>query len=245
MKKIFITLFFFGSLLLVSCDKEDTGNVSKVTNYPLITVLGDEVIFIPQGGSFVDPGAVATEGSKEIVYTTTVKGNYRDGSTLDTNIVDEYIISYTATNVDGFKASSSRKVIVYKTGNLDKSLEGVYTSTVIRGSAAPSAQYSDMEFVLIWKNSNGTYEMSDGFGGYYNIGRAYGVAYAGRPVIITANNISANDFSIPDFTNKGFGGNIVMSGLNVDPATKKISFTSTWDGSSNGTFKVTLTQVQL
>ena len=244
MKKIVITLFLFCGILLVSCENDSTANVSRVTYYPLISVVGDDPIFIQKGGTFTDPGAIATEGDNEIPFTTSVIGNYREGISIDTNIIDEYSVNYTATNVDGFKASGTRKVYVYNNGDLVNSLEGIYTSTVIRGSASPSAQYSNMEYVLIWKKSDGTYEMSDGFGGYYNIGRGYGTAYAGRPVIITANNITTNDFSIPDFSNDGFGGNIVMSEFTVNAESKTITFTSTWDGSSNGTFKVTLTQVQ-
>ena len=86
--------------------------------------------------------------------------------------------------------------------------------------------------------------MTDGVGGYYNIGRGYGVTYAARPVNITANSITANDFTVPNFSVGTFGGNAKMTGLTVNPATKKITFTTKWDGSSNGTFDVTLTQVQ-
>lgn len=243
MKKIVITLFLFCGLLLVSCENDSTANVSRVTYYPLISVVGNDPIFVQKGGAFSDPGAIATEGDKEIPFTTSVSGNYREGTSINTNIIDEYSVNYTATNVDGFKASGTRKVYVYNNGDLVNSLEGIYTSTVVRGGKS-SAQYTDMGYILIWKNADGTYEMSDGFGGYYNIGRGYGTAYAGRPVIITANNIPTNNFSIPNFSNDGFGGNIVMSEFTVNAESKTITFTSTWDGSSNGTFKVTLTQVQ-
>lgn len=242
MKKIISILVF--SFFILSCSKDETGNVSSVTYYPLISILGDDPLFIQKGETYTDPGAIATEGANEIPFTASVSGNYRNGTSVDTNIIDEYSINYTATNVDGFKVSGTRKVFVYNNGDLVNSLEGIYTSSVIRGSAAPSAQYTDMKYVLIWKNSDATYEMSDGLGGYYNLGRSYGPTYAARPTIITANNIPANDFSVSDFSVGLFGGTAIMTELNVDPATKKITFTSTWDGSTNGTFKVTLTQVQ-
>ena len=242
MKKIIITLLF-ASTAFIACDNIDTANVSKVTNYPIITVLGDDPIFVAKGGTFTDPGAVAKEGANEIPYTTTTTGNYRGGSSVNTNIIDGYTLAYSATNVDGFKASSLRNVWVYNNGDLVNSIEGIYTSSVKRGGKI-TAQYTDMEYVLIWKNDNGTYEISDGLGGYYNIGRNYGVGYAARPAIITANNIPGNDFTIPDFPVGTFGGNVVVSGFTVDPVAKKISFTSTWDGSGNGTFGITLTQVQ-
>jgi hypothetical protein len=243
MKKIFITLFLFSGLLFVSCENEDTANVSRVTNYPLISVNGDDPIFVKKGDTYTDPGAIATEGGSEIPFTTVSSGNYRGASSLNTNLIDSYSVIYTATNKDGFKASGTRTVWVYNNGDLINSIEGIYTSTVLRGGAS-SAQYTDMEYVLIWKNEDGTYQMSDGLGGYYNIGRNYGVTYAAGPAIITANNIATNDFSVTDYAVGLFGGNAVVSGFTVDPVAKTISFTSTWDGSSNGTFKVTLTQVQ-
>ncbi len=243
MKKIFITLFFISGLLFVSCENEDTANVSKVTQYPLVSVLGEDPILVKKGTPFIDPGAKATEGTATIPYTTTVSGIYKGGSTVDTNIVDGYNITYSAANVDGFTASATRKVWVYNNGDLVNSIEGIYTSTVERGGSL-TAQYTDMEYVLIWKNANGKYQMSCGLGAYYDIGRAYGPTYAGTPTIITANNIPANDFTIPNFTIPSFGGTAVMTGFTVNPTTKKITFTTTWDGSSNGTFKVILTQVQ-
>ena len=152
-------------------------------------------------------------------------------------------MAYTATNTDGFQASGIRSVWVYNNGDLVNSIEGIYTATVKRGGKL-TAQYTDLEYVLIWKKDNGTYEISDGLGGYYNIGRNYGVNYAARPAIVTANNIPGNDFTVSDFGVGAFGGNVVVSGFTVDPVSKKITFTSTWDGSGNGTFNVKLTQVQ-
>lgn len=236
-------MFFISGLFYVSCEDESTANVSKVTNYPLVTVKGSDPIYIQKGTAFVDPGATATEGGKTIPYTTSISGTYRGATKVDTNIIDGYDISYTAVNVDGFSASATRKVWVYNNGDLINSIEGIYTSTVLRGGAG-SSQYTDMEYVLIWKNANGKYQMSCGLGAYYDIGRGYGPSYAGTPVIITANNIPANDFTIPNFTIPDFGGTAVMTGFTVNPTTKKITFTTTWDGSSNGTFTVTLTQVK-
>ena len=242
MKKIIITLLF-ASTAFVACDNVDTANVSKVTNYPLITVLGDDPIFVQKGGVFTDPGAVATENGNEIPYTTGTTGNYRGGNSIDSNIIDEYTLAYTATNVDGFKASGLRNVWVYNNGDLVNSIEGIYTSSVTRGGKI-TAQYTDMKYVLIWKKADGTYEISDGLGGYYNIGRNFGLDYAARPMIVTANNIPGNDFTIPDFGVGAFGGNAVVSGFTVDPVAKTISWTATWDGSANGTFGITLTQIQ-
>ncbi|MFT3687356.1 MAG: DUF5011 domain-containing protein [Phycisphaerales bacterium] len=254
MKKIVLTLLF--ATALVSCEETTTADVSKVTHYPIITVLGSDPIFVPQGGTFTDPGVIAMEGENEIDYVTTVKGNYRGGTTLDTNITDEYTVTYTATNVDGFSANSPRKVIVYKTGDLVNSIEGVYIATTKRnGSFLPATQGSslNMKYIYIWKNGDGTYEVSDAFGGWYSIGRKLGVGYATQGGKINAVNIPANTFTFPgapgNLTNPGFGGVAELTGMTVDPAQKKIVFTSHWIAPgtppTNYNFEVTLTQVQL
>lgn len=242
MKKIIIALFIT-SFVFTACTTVDTANVSKITYFPVFTISGANPTFVKQGSPYVEPGAVAKANGVVVPTVTTAAGQYRGTTSLNTSLSDQYLVSYSATNSDGFAGSASRIVWVYNTGDLVNSIEGLYTSTVKRGGAS-SAQYTNMKYILIWKNTNGKYEMTDGVGGYYNIGRGYGVTYAARPVNITANSITANDFTVPNFSVGTFGGNAKMTGLTVNPATKKITFTTKWDGSSNGTFDVTLTQVQ-
>lgn len=53
---------------------------------------------------------------------------------------------------------------MYKNGDLVNSIEGVYLSTTRRnGSLLPASQGSsvDQQYVYVWKNSNGTYGVSD------------------------------------------------------------------------------------
>jgi hypothetical protein len=247
MKKIIITLLIASSF--VACDDQPTtGNVSKITNYPIITVAGDDPYFVPLGTSYVDPGAVALEGSNEIDVTTTAVGKYRHASTLDTNIADEYLVTYTATNADGFDGTASRKVIVYKTGDLVNSIEGVYTCTISRNGVTPSAAYQNIKYIYIWKNADGTYEISDAFGGWYEYGRGLGVSYA-TPGGKIAGNIATNTFTFPGnpLSNPGFGGVANITDVQVNPVTKKIVLTCTWlaPPASNYIFVATLTQVQL
>jgi hypothetical protein len=59
------------------------------------------------GGTFTDPGIIATEGGADIPYTT-------DGS-VNTGEVGVYDLTYTAVNKDGFPASLTRTVIIYST----------------------------------------------------------------------------------------------------------------------------------
>ncbi|MFT7592026.1 MAG: hypothetical protein ACI9UJ_001955, partial [bacterium] len=178
MKNISIKPLILLSLLavcFVGC-KDDAESISRVTNYPDFTMNGDDFIIHQLGDAFTDPGVTATEAGVDITVTSSASGLYQAGSSVDVNTSDEYHLSYSATNNDGFAGSVGRTVIVANNGDLTTSLEGLYTSTVVRnGSASP--QYTDMAYVLVWKNADGTYEMSDGIGGYYNMGRGYGPNY--------------------------------------------------------------------
>ncbi len=245
MKKIFSILVV--TLLLVSCSAEDTGNISNVTNYPEFKLVGGDVLFINKGDEFVDE-VVVTEAGEEIPFTATVTGKYRGGTTLDTDVVDIYQIAYSAVNQDGFYGTAVRTVYVIETGDLVNSIAGLYTSTVLR-NGTNTAPYQNMKYVLIWQNDDDSYQVSDAFGGWYSIGRAIaGSETPGGRII--ANNIATNDFSFPGtLTNQYFGGTSNITGLTVDPATKKLVMTTSWLAPGNPptpyTFLSTLTQVAL
>jgi hypothetical protein len=103
-----------------------------------------------------------------------------------------------------------------------------------------------MEYVIISKTGNNKYKLTCGIGGYYQLGRAYGIDYA-SPAEITANNISANDFTFSPFVVGGFGGPGRFTSFTVNPASKTINFTSEWvaNPTTTYTFVVTLKQVQI
>jgi hypothetical protein len=240
MKKINLILLGLAFLGFSACEKENTEGLSRVTNYPLFDVSGSSTVYVEEGGSFTEPGVVATENGEEIEVTTTASGAYRGGNILDLNKADRYNLTYKATNADGFDGSASRTVWVYKTGDLTSSIEGLYTSTIVRNG---QLRFSNLENVLIWKNDDGTYELSCGFGAYYEIGTNYGLGYKSGGAVITANDIATNDFSFTPFSNDGFGGACEMTSMTVDAANKTVSFVVEW--SFGYTFEVELTQVEL
>lgn len=249
MNKLKIFLAMTGILLLNSCEKDkESADLSRVTNYPTFDMQGDELIFHNEGTPFEDPGVTATEAGVDLEVNKSVHGTYRSASLpeVDADMADHYVITYSAQNQEGFTGSVTRDVWVATTGDLVNSIEGVYTSTVERdGVSAP--EYTDMEYVLIWKNEDGTYGISDGIGGYYAMGRNYGIAYVAEGVEITANDIPSNDFSFNNpFPVGAFGGSAEMKDMVVDPGAGTITFTTDWDagGGTMYSFDVTLTQVQ-
>ena len=248
MKKIYTTLFFIIGLLLVSCDNEDTANVSQVTYFPIVTLEGNNPEVVkPLGTAYADPGVTATENGAPIPFTTTAFGKYRGTTILDTKVMDEYTQAYTAINKDGFSSTAERKVIVYQNGNLTTSIEGLYTSTVKRNGSYMSASQGssvDMKYVYIWKNGNGTFQISDAFGGWYNLGRNI-------PNSFTPGGLFSASF-VPTgnaITNPYFGGSAVIKSLTVNAATKTLVMTTDWVAPgtppTNYTFECTLVQTTL
>jgi len=237
------------SLVLFSCTEDPIS--STVTNYPVLEINSpdESTIFVELGESFTDPGAIATIDGVEVPVTTTYTGRYRGNvftGNLDTNVADIYTITYSALNEDGFAGTATREVIVAKTGDLVTSIEGLYRSTVFRNGVqgAPASNYTDIEYLLIWKNANGSYQISDALGGWYLFGRA--IADSESPGgLFVANNIPANDFSFPGTqVNRYFGGSSTITSAIVDPVAKTIDFTTVWEAPPTYNFATHLEQVQ-
>jgi len=226
------------------CENDpDVSNISRVTYFPLFEFEGESVEVVPCSSSYVLPPIIAAENGVELPVTTVITGVFSGATTFDINNPDKYLFSSTAVNADGFPATLDRTVWVACTGDLVNSIEGLYKSTVVRNGVM-SAQYTNMKYVMIRKVGPNLYELSDAIGGYYDIGRGYGDAYRASGIVITANNIPANDFSINGPVGVGaFGGEAVLSGLTVDPDAKTITFSTAWD--AGYTFVVTLTQCPL
>jgi hypothetical protein len=97
-------------IVSASCNKDSFNykpgyvGISKITTYPVITVTGGEIVTVPVGSAFTDPGATAT-GNVKVVTTGIV----------NTASIGVYLLTYKATNTDGFSAIATRSVAVYST----------------------------------------------------------------------------------------------------------------------------------
>lgn len=151
--KIFLIIAIFGQIVFTGCsDQLDSEGISKITYYPTITLKGERWNRITQGGTWTDLGVTAMEGETEL---TPVIG----GDVVDVNTPGVYVITYTATNKDGFSLTEYRYIGVispnvegidltgsYKrnagaggTSTVTKVGENIYTTDNIGGVAEPGA----------------------------------------------------------------------------------------------------------
>ena len=110
MKK-FIPLFYsLLAVLFVACNKDEIHNtedqvgISRVTHFAVLQMSGPAYMSIVKGSTFTDPGVKAYEGSNEIPVTIT--------GSVNTDETGLYVLTYSATNKDGFPATATRTVVV-------------------------------------------------------------------------------------------------------------------------------------
>ncbi|MDR6944552.1 immunoglobulin-like domain-containing protein [Mucilaginibacter pocheonensis] len=115
----YLAILTISSILLTACNKDNfnykAGYVgqSKITNYAVFTVKGATAVSgvnytaVAKGSAYTEPGVEAKAGSATLKVTT--KG------TVNTSTPGVYVISYSATNSDGFDATAQRFVVVYST----------------------------------------------------------------------------------------------------------------------------------
>jgi hypothetical protein len=226
-----IQYILFAAILFVgySCDKElESEGVSRTTSYLTYELTGDQLLFIPQGTAYAEPGVKAMEG------TTDVSQNIKVQGAVDASKVGFYTLVYSATNSDGFASSVKRDVIVYNPSSPATDLTGDYISDVRR--VAPARVFSNKD-VNISKVGPGVFYVSDFLGGFYDQGFGYGETYAMTGYfVLNADNTITHIYSHVD----GWGDalNDLTGGI-YNPVNQTI----TWDAfyaPSNYNFKVTL-----
>jgi hypothetical protein len=242
-----VSFLLGGLFVFAGCDNEpEVSGISRVTYFPEFVYDGPDQAVIPCNSDYQISPVTATENGQPLTVSTRVATVNGTVPSVDINTPEHYIETSTAINADGFPATVQRQFWVACSGDLVNSIEGLYSSTVIRSNAV-NPQYFDMKYVLIRKVGDNVYEISDAIGGYYEFGRLYGWDYRAVGTQITANNIASNDFSFSGPIGVGaFGGVCQMTTMTVDAAAKTIHFVSDWDaGTAQYVFEVTLTQVQL
>ena len=128
MKKRYAFVVLAFVTIISSCEKDpiistpERVGISKVTFYPTFTFTGNDFVSIVQGTAFTDPGIKASAGGSDIPVITT--------GTVDVSTVGIYILTYTATNSDGFSATATRTVVVIPSAEVPGvDLSGEYMTT--------------------------------------------------------------------------------------------------------------------
>jgi hypothetical protein len=157
MKKniIYAMLLALGVITLASCYK-DTEGLSRITTYAVLEMNGESFVKVNVGGSFNDPGCVATMGGEDVTDQIQVNSN------VDTSKPGFYNVNYVVYNDDGFPASASRTVMVVDPNNF----AGVYLGE----SEFGSRHYYNAP-INITKRADGTFLIDDLAGGFYCYGR--------------------------------------------------------------------------
>jgi hypothetical protein len=138
MKKIIPLIIIVVVFGFSSCKKDEIHNtdtkvgISDVTFYPTLTMAGSQYVSIVRGGVYTEAGVTAKEGSSTINVTTT--------GAVNTSQPGLYVITYSATNKDGFAVTTSRTVVVlsaHENAGVDLSgkydyVNGGFTSTVAK-----------------------------------------------------------------------------------------------------------------
>lgn len=158
----------FSVIFMASCDKDTTGDVSRVTNYPLLELQGDQFMTIMVGSTFTDAGATATIGSEQI--TPAISGS------VDANATGVYVLTYSAENEDGFAASVRRWVGVIDAAAAANDLSAMYQRTAYGSNTTP-AGFATWTKIMdgLYTNNNiggvgaGTLDATPGYAGPFFI----------------------------------------------------------------------------
>ncbi len=155
-----------------SCnDDNDQLTDTRVTNYILLTVNGDEVVYVDANSTYTDEGCAAEAGGQDVT------SKVQTINPVDTKTIGPYIVTYRATNEDGFSSEAYR--YVYVGSPLEGTVaDGSYRQTY-NGDGSPKAQVAWSGFnIEMLTDGNGLYWVEDLMGGYYEQRAGYGSRYA-------------------------------------------------------------------
>jgi hypothetical protein len=166
-----ITLALAG---LPSCDKDTTAGLTRITYYPILTVLGDEVATINKGESYADAGVYAELNGEDVSADVVVTSN------VDEDNIGIYTVSYKITNADGFSATATRSVIVGDAA-ITADISGTYAVTDVSYrevlATSVTVAFGSSYNIAITRVASGVFAVSDFFGGWYAQRSNYGSNY--------------------------------------------------------------------
>lgn len=233
---LMISIAAFAVLLTacVSDEDKDSYGLAKVTTFPELSLTDeDKILIVSKGAQYAEPGYSAFVGEDDITGEVTIAGS------VDTNVEGMYILTYTATNAEGYSMNKSRKVFVAEVLNspVAEDLSGTYTSSVIREQAGTAPISRGPYTQVLTSLGDGFYYVQDFLGGYYWIGANYGTAYAYDGIIC----VDAAGVVTLKWSNNlaGWADGAIFVGEAVYEA-GKLTFSSQMGSAAQYTFNVTL-----
>ena len=216
------SLLIASVFFLFSCTKETEG-VSRITYYCDLELKGNPTEFVSLGGSYNEPGWVASENGDDVSDKVVVSG------AVNPQVAGLYRLVYSVNNSDGFPKTASRQVVVYDT-TPSAMPSGFYTVSP-NSNRNGTTMYGKAFTILIYQTAPGKFFVSDFFGGYYDQRAGYGSAYA----MVGNMELSSNNV-MKLINSKVAGWGDSLDGLidgSFDPATKTAKWTAQYVGTYN------------
>ena len=193
-----------------------------------MTLIGDEVILLPLGTPYVEPGCTATLNGVDVSSSVVTIGS------VDVNSVGVYELTYKAVNDIGLATYETRRVIVYDPNTVGFDISGTYNTDMNESAYISSNNRTFAEAAAIYGNTSQctgiTFEMiapgifycNDLVGGWYWQIRGYGTRYAmtGYITVDNGGNVTLLDSYIPGW---GDGLNYIEN-AHYDFGTNTISY---------------------
>ena len=172
---LFLAVIALAATGLQSCDKDSSAGLTRITYYPTLTVLGDEVTVVNKDETYDDPGVYAELNGEDVTDKVEVSSN------VNANSVGIYEVSYRVANADGFLATASRTVIVVSP-TVTADISGTYAVTAdsYRKVLSTDAEvtFGATYDISITGIGSGVFAISDFFAGWYDKRADYGPSYA-------------------------------------------------------------------
>lgn len=213
----FISLLFAIGVF-VSCNKKDDFNyaagtvgISKIVYFPVVAINGSKLSIIKVGSAYTDPGATATLGGTTTPYTT--------NGAVDPNTPGVYVVSYSASNPQGYSASDWRTVVVI--GNDVAGND--YSGTYLRSATGVTSTWT--------KDSTGVYTVENAGG-----------AASGAGLTVVAVNYAGSQISIPQQVAPDYGGTVSSSSETYNATATPITYSWIFHAPNYGTSLRTFTK---
>src|SRR5688572_14173263 len=124
-KNILVMVAVLASIVACDRDFESDGIAVGTIRFPAIQVLGDEVVFVPQGSQYSDVGARATLGADDITTQIETESN------VDLTTPGVYTVDYSVVTVNELDQETTvveQRIVVVAPSNPNTSvdLSGTY-----------------------------------------------------------------------------------------------------------------------